>query len=145
MQTALDYFKNENCEFYEYKHFNVDCPFCNPYSERELLLESATAYASFDKFPVSNGHTLVIPKIHCADYFELTFKEQSAWWFMLNKAKEFLKKTLNPDGFNVVINISEVAGQTVHHIHIHLIPRFKRNMKEPTGGVRGIIPKKKIF
>ena len=74
-------FKNENCEIYEYKHYNqlsrkenADCPFCNPDSKRELLIESATAYAMFDKFPVSNGHTLIIPKKHCADYFQSDYR-----------------------------------------------------------------------
>jgi len=145
-------FKNENCELYEYKHFNqliknsnAECPFCNPDSERELLLESATAYAMFDKFPVSKGHTLIIPKKHCADYFELSFKEQSACWFMLNKIKEILKEKLNPDGFNVGINIGESAGQTVSHVHIHLIPRFIGDVKEPRGVVRGIISGKKNY
>lgn len=85
----------ENCEIYEYKHFNqikhkanVECPFCNPDSERELIVESATAYAMFDKFPVSKGHALIIPKKHCDDYFNLTFKEQSACVFMFNKVKK---------------------------------------------------------
>ena len=145
-------FKNENCEVYEYQHFNqiikktnVDCPFCNPDLERELLLESATAYAIFDKFPVSNGHTLIIPKKHCSDYFELSFKEQYACWFMLNKTKEILTKEFSPDGFNVGININEAAGQTVSHVHIHLIPRYKDDVKEPGGGVRGVIPEKKNY
>lgn len=145
-------FKNENCEIYEYKHFNQlkrkenpTCPFCNPDSERELIVESATAYAMFDKFPVSNGHALIIPKKHCADYFDLTFREQSACMFMLNTVKEILKKKFNPDGFNVGINVSEAAGQTVPHVHIHLIPRFKGDVKEPTGGVRGVIPEKKNY
>jgi len=145
-------FKNENCEMYEYKHFNqlrrkenAECPFCNPDSQRELLLESATAYAMIDKFPVSNGHTIIIPKKHCTDYFQLTFKEQSACWFILNKAKEILKKRLNPDGFNVGININESAGQTISHAHIHLIPRYKGDVKEPRGGVRGVIPSKKEY
>ena len=127
------------------KKTNTDCPFCNPDSERELLLESATAYAIFDKFPVSNGHTLIIPKKHCEDYFQLSVKEQSACWLMLNKAKDILKKTLNPDGFNVGININESAGQTVPHVHIHLIPRFNGDVKEPRGGVRGVIPEKKNY
>ncbi len=134
---------------YEYKHFNqiskkanAGCPFCNPNSERELLLESETVYAIFDKFPVINGHTLIIPKKHCVDYFELSFKEQSACWFMLNKTKEILIKEFNPDGFNVGININESAGQTVPHVHIHLIPRFKGDVKEPRGGVRGVIPER---
>ncbi len=145
-------FKNENCEIYEYKHFNQlkrkenpTCPFCNPDSERELIVESATAFAIFDKFPVSNGHALIIPKKHCDDYFDLTFREQSACMFMLNTVKEILKKKLNPDGFNVGINISEAAGQTVPHVHIHLIPRYKGDVKEPRGGVRGVIPEKKNY
>ena len=108
-------------------------------------MESATAYAIFDKFPVSNGHTLIIPKKHCSDYFELSFKEQSACWFMLNKTKEILTKKFSPDGFNVGININEAAGQTVSHVHIHLIPRFKGDVKEQGSGVRGVIPEKKNY
>ena len=145
-------FKNDNCEIYEYKQFNqinkktnVDCPFCNPDSERELLLESATAYGMFDKFPVSNGHTLIITKKHCSNYFELSFKEQSACWFMLNKAKEILTKEFKPDGFNIGININDSAGQTVPHVHIHIIPRYKDDVEEPRGGVRGVIPEKKSY
>ena len=64
---------------------------------------------------------------------------------MLNKAKEILTKTWNPDGFNVGINISESAGQTVSHVHIHLIPRYKGDVGEPRGGVRGVIPEKKSY
>ena len=145
-------FKNDNCEIYEYKQFNqinkktnVDCPFCNPDSERELLLESATAYGMFDKFPVSNGHTLIIPKKHCSNYFELSFKEQSACWFMLNKAKDILTTEYKPDGFNIGININDAAGQTVPHVHIHIIPRYKDDVEEPRGGVRGVIPEKKSY
>ena len=142
-------FKNENCEIYEYRHYNQisrkennDCPFCNPDSKAELILESATAFAIFDKFPVNKGHTLIIPKKHCADYFQLTFKEQSACWFMLNKAKEFLQKEFNPDGFNIGVNINEAAGQTIPHVHIHLIPRFNGDVEVPTGGIRNVIPGK---
>jgi diadenosine tetraphosphate (Ap4A) HIT family hydrolase len=145
-------FKTENCEVYEYEHYNQKikkvnsyCPFCNPDSERELLLESETVYAMFDKFPVTNGHTLIIPKKHCVDYFELSFKEQTSCWFLLNKAKAILKKKFNPAGFNIGINISEAAGQTIPHVHIHLIPRYKGDVKEPRGGIRGVIPEKKNY
>lgn len=145
-------FRNDNCEIYEYKHYNqikrdesVNCPFCNPESDRELILESATAYAIFDKFPVNIGHTLIIPKNHCADYFQLSHKEQTACWLMINKAKEVLAKRFNPDGFNVGINIGEVAGQTIPHVHIHLIPRYKNDVEEPRGGVRGVIPNKMSY
>lgn len=145
-------FKNEMCEIYEYKHFNQinhkansNCIFCNPDSERVLLLESATAYAIFDKFPVSKGHMLIIPKKHCEDYFQLTFKEQSACWFMLNKANEILKKEFNPDGINIGINIGVSAGQTISHVHVHLIPRYSGDVLEPRGGVRGVIPEKRNY
>ena len=124
-------FKNENCEVYEYKHFNrlnkgvtVNCPFCNPDSERVLLLESATAYTLLDRFPARNGHAFIIPKKHCADYFELSFKEQSACWFMLNKVKEILRMELNPVRFNIDINSSKTGDHLISHVYIHLIPRF---------------------
>jgi diadenosine tetraphosphate (Ap4A) HIT family hydrolase len=145
-------FKNESCEIYEYQHYNqlqrddnMSCPFCNPDKERELIVESATVYAIFDKFPVSNGHALIIPKRHISDYFELSFKEQSACWFMLNKVKATLQEKFNPDGFNVGINVGETAGQTVPHVHIHLIPRYKGDVEEPRGGIRGVIPEKKNY
>lgn len=142
-------FKNENCEIYEYRHYNQlsrkensTCTFCNPDSDRELIVESATAYAIYDKFPVNNGHTLIIPKKHCSDYFDLPFKEQSACWFMLNKVKQIVSKKFNPDGFNIGVNINSAAGQSVSHIHIHIIPRYKGDVKNPVGGVRNVIPTK---
>lgn len=145
-------YRNENCEIYEYQHYNQiknaddsHCPFCSPDSERELIVESATAYAIFDKFPVSEGHALIIPKRHCANYFELSFKEQAACVFMLNKVKEIISADNNPDGFNIGINIGEFAGQTVDHVHIHLIPRYKGDVENPRGGVRGVIPAKKEY
>ena len=145
-------FKNDNCEIYEYKHFNQikkkensECPFCNPDSKRELIVESATAYSIFDKFPVNKGHVLIIPKKHCTNYFDLSFKEQSACLFMLNKVKEIVSNKFNPDGFNVGINIGDAAGQTIPHVHIHLIPRYKDDVENPSGGVRGVIPDKKIY
>ena len=145
-------FKNDNCEIYEYRHYNQirrknnpSCPFCNPDQEREIVVESATAYTIIDKFPVSEGHVLIIPKKHCSDYFSLTFKEQSACVFMLNKVKQIIADRFNPDGFNVGININEAAGQTVKHVHIHLIPRYKGDVKDPRGGVRGVIPDKRSY
>lgn len=145
-------FKNESCEIYEYQHYNQlkreenpNCPFCNIDSERELIVESATAYAIYDKFPVNDGHALIIPKRHCASYFDLSFKEQAACMFMLNKVREVVSKRFNPDGFNIGINVGEKAGQTVHHVHIHLIPRFDGDVEDPRGGVRGVIPVKQKY
>lgn len=143
---------NEYCEIYEYKHINQsdlnlssDCPFCNPDKDREIILESASVFAIYDKFPVSNGHVLIIPKKHVSNYFELSFKEQSACWFVLNAVQKIIQEKINPDGFNVGININETAGQTVPHVHIHLIPRYNGDVEIPRGGVRGVIPDKKEY
>ncbi|MBT0607563.1 bifunctional class I SAM-dependent methyltransferase/HIT family protein [Aequorivita echinoideorum] len=150
--NSKSFFKNENCEIYEYQHYNqiirtekIDCPFCIPNSDTELIVESATAYAIYDKFPVNNGHALIIPKRHCSDYFDLTFKEQAACIFMLNKVKEIVLARFNPEGFNIGINVGEKAGQTVNHVHIHLIPRYNNDVKDPRGGVRGVIPNKQKY
>ncbi len=143
---------NEYSEIYEYKHINQselnlssDCPFCNPDKDREIILESASVYAIYDKFPVSNGHVLIIPKKHVSNYFQLSFKEQSACWFVLNSVQKIIQEKFNPDGFNVGININETAGQTVPHVHIHLIPRYNGDVEIPRGGVRGVIPTKKEY
>jgi len=145
-------FKNEECEIYEYKHYNqltksknTDCIFCNPDSERKLIVESETTYAIFDKFPVNSGHALIIPKRHCEDYFDLTIKEQSDCMSMLNEVKEIITDSFNPDGFNVGINIGEKAGQTIPHVHIHLIPRYQNDVEDPRGGVRGVIPSRQKY
>jgi diadenosine tetraphosphate (Ap4A) HIT family hydrolase len=122
-----------------------DCPFCTPDPEREIIVESATVYSIYDKFPVNDGHALIIPKRHCEDYFNLTFQDQSDCFLMLNKVKEIVSLKFNPDGFNIGINVGEKAGQTIQHVHIHLIPRFNGDVEEPKGGVRGVIPNKQKY
>jgi len=121
------------------------CPFCNLDSQRELIVESPSTYSVYDIFPVSNGHALVIPKRHCSDYFELTLEEQSACWSMVNAVKQILMEKFNPDGFNIGINVNEDAGQTIPHVHIHLIPRYRGDVLDPEGGVRGVIPDKRMY
>ena len=122
-----------------------ECPFCNPDPSREIIAESSSTYAIFDKFPVSEGHALIIPRKHCSDYFELSFEEQSACWQLLNEVKQIVEKQYHPDGYNVGINISHVAGQTIPHVHIHLIPRYSGDTADPRGGVRGVIPHKRSY
>lgn len=145
-------FKNENVEIYEYQHYTFlnkgnseISPFLSDGENRELLFESATVFSFYDKFPVSKGHTLVVPKRLVSNYFELSVKEQIACWIMVNKVKEELQKLFNPDGFNVGININQEAGQTIFHCHIHIIPRYKNDVENPRGGVRGVIPDKKNY
>jgi diadenosine tetraphosphate (Ap4A) HIT family hydrolase len=102
------------------------------------------AYSIYDKFPVSLGHVLIIPKKHCADYFKLSSEEQSDCWSMVNTVKRILEEKFIPYGFNVGIKVNEVAGRTIPHVHIHLIPRYQGDVKDPEGGVRGVIPEKRL-
>ena len=144
-------FANDNCEIYEYQHYNqtpkktTECVFCNLESGKELITETATSVAFLDSYPVNPGHTLIVPKRHVADYFELTIHEQRALWLVLNRCKKLIQKRFNPNGFNVGINVGEAAGQSIFHVHIHLIPRYKGDVENPRGGVRGVIKEKQGY
>lgn len=141
--------KTEHCEIYEYQHFNQikqgkrnPCPFCAPDKDRELITESATMYAMLDKYPVSPGHTLIIPKQHVENYFDLSEKTKTACWLVTDRVKMLLSQRFQPEGFNIGINVGIVAGQTIPHVHIHLIPRYAGDVENPTGGIRNIFPGK---
>jgi diadenosine tetraphosphate (Ap4A) HIT family hydrolase len=144
-------FKNDFCEIYEYQHYNksvvdkLDCPFCSLDTDRSILMENIGAFAIYDKFPVNKGHTLIIPKRHVSSFFELTIKDQTSCMLLLNKVQKKLEAEFNPDGFNVGINIGESGGQTIPHVHIHLIPRYNGDVENPRGGVRGVIPDKQSY
>ena len=116
------------------------CCFCN--LDRELIIQNESSVAFYDKFPVSKGHSIVIPKKHISNYFDLSEAEQQDCWKLINEMKIFLTNKYNPDGFNVGININESAGQTVMHAHIHLIPRYRGDVQNPRGGIRHLIPGK---
>jgi diadenosine tetraphosphate (Ap4A) HIT family hydrolase len=102
----------------------MNCPFCN-ISEEKFIADSEFAFAVDDIHPVSKGHSLVIPKIHVENYFDLELVYQIACWEMVNKLKNILESKYKPDGYNVGLNINRVAGQSVLHAHIHIIPRYK--------------------
>ena len=121
-----------------------DCPFCHLPPGR-ILDSNAHAVAVADAFPVSPGHTLVIPNGHGACFFELALDEITAVHELLNRMKARLDEMLKPAGYNVGINIGEVAGQTIGHLHVHLIPRFLGDVTEPRGGVRNVIPGKAAY
>lgn len=123
----------------------LSCPFCNLKPEAEIICESENAIAFLDSFPVTLGHTLVIPKKHVANYFDLSLPEQQELWQLINRCQSILETKYHPDGFNVGINIGEPAGQSILHIHIHLIPRYKGDVANPRGGVRGVIPGKQNY
>ncbi|MEX2485791.1 MAG: bifunctional class I SAM-dependent methyltransferase/HIT family protein [Brumimicrobium sp.] len=139
------FFKNDFCEIYEYRHFTQtdngkEGIFENPSSDTELISELATVYSIYDKYPVSEGHALVIPKNRSANIFEMTQKEQTAMWLMAERVKNILTNKYSPDGFNIGFNINEAAGQTVFHTHLHIIPRYDGDVENPRGGIRNVIP-----
>ncbi len=112
-----------------------DCVFCN-YPRRKIILENDMAFAIYDKYPVNQGHMLLIPKRHFPDIFSATQEEILALHQLIKKAREYLVDKYNPDGFNIGINLGEVAGQTIFHLHIHIIPRYLGDVKNPRGGIR---------
>lgn len=124
---------------------NTDCPFCTINPTVEVLAETREAMAILDSFPVNPGHTLIIPRRHVAGYFDLTPDEQQALWQLVNTTKTLLENRYHPDGFTIGINVGATAGQSVMHVHIHLIPRYKGDVEQPKGGVRGVIPGKQSY
>jgi len=138
-------YRNENTEFYEYRHLNqldaepTKCPFCSPKPKLELLTETVLSYAVLDGFPVSKGHTLIMPKKHVANFFELPIAEQADCWLVANKVQELLQERFSPDGLTVGLNIGPAAGQKFPHASIHIIPRYTGDVTNPSGGVRNVL------
>ena len=117
------------------------CPFCPP-KEQEILETHPLAIAIKDSNPLTRGHSLVIPRRHVASFFELTVDERLAMSELLDRLKATLDKAHGPDAYNIGINDGAAAGQTVMHVHVHLIPRYKGDADDPRGGVRWIFPRK---
>ena len=118
-----------------------ECPFCNLAEER-IWVQTDSAIAFLDNFPISPGHTLVIPGDHIGALMELPENDLSEIWSLVAHVRKLLIEKYNPDGFNIGINEGAAAGQTVPHAHIHIIPRFKGDVADPRGGIRWIIPDK---
>lgn len=128
-----------------YGHRQTGCLFCEIPKDR-VIAENELAYAIRDGFPVTDFHTLIIPKRHIASYFELGRPELNACNSLLEQAKEEIEeRDSSVTGFNVGVNIGEDSGQTIFHCHIHLIPRRKGDIENPRGGVRGVIPKRQNY
>ncbi|MGP4117886.1 HIT family protein [Levilactobacillus zymae] len=114
-----------------------DCVFCQ---KTDLVLENNLAKAFWDLHPVRKGHLLIVPKDHYATYFDVPVKTRQAMDDLLFQAKAFLDQRYQPAGYNVGINVNPAGGQTVMHAHIHLIPRYVGDVKDPRGGIRKMIP-----
>lgn len=117
----------------------MTCIFCEK-DQQEIVLENHLAKAFFDHFPVQRGHLLIVPKRHVPTYFDATSEEILAIDDLLRKGKELLDESYHPDGYNIGVNVGEWGGQTIMHLHVHLIPRYQGDVPNPRGGIRNAIP-----
>ena len=124
------------------------CAFCDIekiIDESRIIYQDSTWIAILDGYPVSEGHTLLIPKRHCETYFDLNYLELESLGVTIGIVKRLLDTKYHPNGYNVGVNCGEAAGQTVMHCHIHIIPRYNGDCENPRGGVRGVIPEKQHY
>ena len=119
-----------------------DCPFCG---DPEIIIENELAFAHYDTYPVSPGHCLIITRRHVAGYFEATAAEKAAIWQLVDEVKPIIGREFSPDAYNVGVNIGTAAGQSIPHLHIHVIPRYAGDVEKPQGGVRGVIPHRQKY
>lgn len=120
------------------------CPFCG-LDDRQILASNRSVWAIADAFPVNPGHTLVVTKRHVEHFFVLSPEERADVIEMLATVYKALKKDHKLDGVNVGMNVGDAAGQTVKHAHVHVIPRFRGDVEDPRGGVRGVVPARRLY
>lgn len=119
---------------------NNPCLFCT--DAKGVSLKNEFAYSARDSYAVSPGHTVVVPKRHVAAFFDLTQDEVVACMDLINEEKKLIDEEFGPDGYNIGVNIGKAAGQSIRHVHIHIIPRYEGDVENPQGGVRHVLPKK---
>jgi Diadenosine tetraphosphate (Ap4A) hydrolase and other HIT family hydrolases len=121
------------------------CPFCQILSgntDKTILFENQSGFVIRDGFPITDGHTLIIPKLHIASFFDIILEQRNDLFTLVDQAKADLDTQYQPASYNIGINDGEAAGQTIAHLHIHLIPRYNEPDKDPRGGVRWLVPEK---
>ena len=124
---------------------NNPCIFCNE-KKKNIIIENKLAYATYDPFPVSDKHSLIIPKRHIKNYFDLSDQELLFCNNLIKNLKKYIESNdIEVDGFNIGTNSGLVSGQSIMHCHIHLIPRRKGDVENPQGGVRSVIPSKQHY
>jgi diadenosine tetraphosphate (Ap4A) HIT family hydrolase len=117
------------------------CPFCEIAETKEVhLASSPTAFAFYDKYPSNPGHALVVPRVHVGDLYDVDDSGLASIWELVSETRTLLSARHSPDGFNIGVNTTEAAGQTVGHAHIHLIPRYRGDTEDPRGGIRWVLP-----
>jgi ATP adenylyltransferase len=115
------------------------CPFCEPDLDR-VFYSGEHVRGLWDTFPVSPGHALLVPKRHVADWFDAGPEEQAELLSAIRVARAAIETWHRPDGYNIGINVGAAAGQTVFHLHVHVIPRYTGDVADPRGGIRWVIP-----
>lgn len=123
---------------------NNPCIFCSIAPDR-IILEHPLAIVERDTYPLTQGHSLVIPRRHVASFFDTTVEERAAIMELLGQAKALIERDYAPDGYNIGINDGSAAGQTIMHLHVHLIPRYLGDSSDPRGGIRRIFPDKAAY
>ena len=124
----------------------MDCVFCNIIKDNKVIIaENELAVAFYDNFPVSNGHTLIIPKRHVETYFDLNEEEMKAIFNLSQEVKKVLAELYKPDGYNVGFNVGVDGGQSVMHCHMHVIPRYHGDALNPRGGIRKVVKNEKKY
>ncbi len=118
---------------------SATCPFCSPFDD-DVIAKNALCYARWDRYPVSKGHLLVMPFRHTPDFFEMTDEEKHALMALMAECKVIIEENFTPVGYNIGFNVGAAAGQTIMHCHCHVIPRYSGDVKNPRGGIRGLIP-----
>jgi diadenosine tetraphosphate (Ap4A) HIT family hydrolase len=119
---------------------SASCPFCH--APLQVLSQNRLAFAIYDAFPVSPGHSLIIPRRHVSTVFDQDAEEYAACFALVRDLRDLLEVRHRTRGFNIGVNCGETAGQTIPHAHIHLIPRYPGDVPDPRGGIRHIIPGK---
>lgn len=120
------------------------CPFCDIGRERVIYSDS-NVLGVWDAYPVSPGHALIITRRHISEFFEATSVERAALLEGARAVKAVIERNHTPDGFNLGINVGEAAGQTIQHLHLHVIPRYFGDVDDPRGGVRHVVPRKASY
>lgn len=121
---------------------SIECLFCdidNP-DKNHVIAQNDLVYARWDNFPVADGHAEIVPKRHMESFFELNDDEVTALFGLAKIVREIILDKYQPAAFNIGVNDGEAAGRTVHHLHLHLIPRYTGDVANPRGGIRNIIP-----
>lgn len=121
-----------------------NCFFCEVQNNKEKnkITENKNFFSIYDDNPVSRGHVLIVPKKHLESFFDLSSEQIRELYDFIKETKNIIQKKYNPDGYNIGVNDGEAAGRTIHHLHIHLIPRYLGDIKNPRGGIRNIFPEK---